>query len=268
MRRRWLGGAAFSAILGFPSPGPAEAWDRGDVHNFATIPTFAPSGPGAACPNGAKSCSSDVEGVAVAPDGRVYSASYGYNGDGALGGYGELFVFAPNGQLLADFPVVGSSPHLIGLEYQQSSKSVLIADLGKGVVWKVDPETRTTSMFMQAPTIIAGKSPGLNALTFDKSGNVYVSDSFQGAIWRTGPSGGTPTAWYAPTNPGPNDLLLPDANEGEILSPPFGANGIAFNNEGTALFAMNTAYNSIVRIAVKTDSSARTGVTFTTRLNC
>jgi streptogramin lyase len=111
--------------------------------------------------------------VTVAPDGTVYSASYGYNRDGALGGYGELFVFAPNGRLSTHFPVVGSSPHLIGLEYQQSSKSVLIADLGKGVVWKVDPETQTTSMFMQAPTIITGKSPGLNALTFDKSGNVY-----------------------------------------------------------------------------------------------
>jgi hypothetical protein len=267
LRQLWLGGAALSATLCLLSPGPAEAWDRGDVHNFATIPTFTPSGPGAACPNKSNSCTSDVEGVTVATDGTVYSASYGYNRDGALGGYGELFVFAPNGQLSTHFPVVGSSPHLIGLEYQQSSKGVLIADLGKGVVWKVDPETHATSMFMKAPTIIAGKSPGLNALTFDKSGNVYVSDSFQGVIWRTGPSGGAPTAWYAPTNPGQNDLLLPDPNAGEILSPPFGANGVEFNNEGTALFALNTAYNSIVKIPVKTDGSAGTGVTFTTGLN-
>jgi sugar lactone lactonase YvrE len=153
------------------------------------------------------------------------------------------------------------------LEYQQSSESVLIADLGKGVVWKVNPKTHTTSMFMEAPTIMTGKSPGLNALTFDKSGNVYVSDSFQGVIWRTGPSGGTATAWYAPTNPGQNDLLLPDANPGEILSPPFGANGIEFNNGGTALFATNTAYNSIVKIPVKVDGSAGAGVTFATGLN-
>jgi sugar lactone lactonase YvrE len=144
---------------------------------------------------------------------------------------------------------------------------VLIADLGKGVVWKVDPKAQTTSMFMQAPTIIAGKSPGLNALTFDKSGNVYVSDSFQGVIWKIGAGGGTPTAWYSPTNPGQNDLLLPDANAGEILIPPFGANGIEFNNEGTALFAMNTAYHSIVQIPVKSDGSAGTGVTFTTGVN-
>src|SRR3982074_257476 len=117
MRRLWLGGAAFSAILGLLSPGPAEAWDRGEVRSFATIPTFAPSGPGAACPNGAKSCSSDVEGVAVAPDGTVYSASYGFNSDGALGGYGELFVFAPNGQLSTHFPVAGASPPLNRLGY-------------------------------------------------------------------------------------------------------------------------------------------------------
>jgi hypothetical protein len=33
------------------------------------------------------------------------------------------------------------------------------------------------------------------------------------------------------------------------------------------LFALNTAYDSIVRIPVKTDGSAGAGVTFTTGLN-
>src|SRR5258708_30689114 len=95
MRRRWLGSAAFSAILGLLSPGPAEAWGRGEVDNFATIPTFVPSGPGAACPNGAKSCSSDVEGVAVAPDGTVYFASYRYNRDRPPRGGGLIFCITP-----------------------------------------------------------------------------------------------------------------------------------------------------------------------------
>src|SRR5258707_1128371 len=121
MRPLWLGGAACSAMLGSLSPGPAEAWDRGAVGNFATIPAFAPSGPGAACPNGAKSCTSDVEGVAVAPDGTVYAASYGFNSDGALGGYCELFLFAPNGPLLAEFAVDRSSSHLIRLGEQPCS---------------------------------------------------------------------------------------------------------------------------------------------------
>jgi sugar lactone lactonase YvrE len=61
--------------------------------------------------------------------------------------------------------------------FQQASGHVLVADLGLGVVWSVDPVSGGTSMFMQAPTIVPGKSPGLNALTIDKSGNVYTSDS-------------------------------------------------------------------------------------------
>jgi sugar lactone lactonase YvrE len=244
---------------------PTQPFDRGEVRNFATIPAFVPSGPGAGCPKGAASCTSDVEGGAVGPDGTVYSPSFGFNSDGALSGNGELFVFSPHGKLVKHFPVAGSSPHLIGLVYQQSSSSVLIADLGIGNVWKVDPASETTSLFMSAPTITT--SPGLNALTIDTAGNVYVSDSFQGIIWKTGPGGGTPVAWYAPSNPGQNDLLLPNANAGEVLIPPFGANGLEFNNEGTALLVMNTAYHSIVRIPVNADGSAGTGVTLTTGIN-
>jgi sugar lactone lactonase YvrE len=260
-------GVALAATVGFLSCPPAHAWDRGNVENFATIPVLAPGSPGPVCPNNAASCTSDIEGVAVGPDGSVYSASFGFNSEGSLGGNGVLFVFAPNGKLLRQFPVPGSTPHLIGLVYQQSSKNVLVADLGAGVVWKVDPVSGATSVFMSAPTIIPGKSPGLNALTIDKSGNVYTSDSFQGVIWKNGPGGGTPTAWYSPTNLGQNDLLLPDANPGEVLIPPFGANGIEFNNAGTVLYVMNTAYHSIVQIPVNNNGSAGTGVTLTTGLN-
>jgi sugar lactone lactonase YvrE len=267
MRRLWPVTASFGAFLALVVSTSAQAWDRGAVKNFATIPVLTSMTPGPLCPNNAPSCTSDIEGVAVGPDGTVYSASFGFNSDGALGGNGVLFVFAPNGKLLRQFSVLGSSPHLIGMVFQQASGHVLVADLGLGVVWSVDPVSGGTSVFMQAPTIVPGKSPGLNALTIDKSGNVYTSDSFQGVIWKNGPGGGTPTAWYSPTNAGQNDLLLPDANPGEILIPPFGANGIEFNNAGTALFVMNTAYHSIVKIPVNGNGTAGTGVTFTTGLN-
>ena len=122
-------GVALAATVGFLSCPPAHAWDRGNVENFATIPVLAPGSPGPVCPNNAASCTSDIEGVAVGPDGSVYSASFGFNSEGSLGGNGVLFVFAPNGKLLRQFPVPGSTPHLIGLVYQQSSKNVLVADL-------------------------------------------------------------------------------------------------------------------------------------------
>jgi sugar lactone lactonase YvrE len=264
MRRLAYLTAALGTGLALLATEPAIAWDRGDVDNFATLPTFTPSGPGASCPNGAKTCTSDIEGIAVGPDGTVYTPSFGFNSDGALNGFGELFVFAPNGKLIKHFPVTGSSPHLIGLVYQPSSNSVLIADLGSGKVWKVDPATETTTLFMAAPSINSG-SPGLNALTIDKSGNVYTSDSFQGVIWKNTSSGGTPTAWYSPAVQ--NDLLLPTPNDDEPLIPPFGANGIEFNNEGTAMFVMNTAYHSVVTIPVNHDGTAGTGTVFTTGLN-
>src|SRR5258708_38421546 len=97
MRPLWLSGAAFSVILGLLSPGPAGAWDRGDVANFAAIPAFAPSRPGPACPNSAQSCTSDVEGVAVAPDGTVYAAPLGFHRGGAVWGGGGTFALPPAG---------------------------------------------------------------------------------------------------------------------------------------------------------------------------
>jgi len=81
-------------------------------------------------------------------------------------------------------------------------------------------------------------SSGLNALTFDSLGNVYVSDSFQGIIWKTGLSGGAATPWVS------DPLLLPNG------IPPFGANGLAFNRAGNALFVANTANDSVIKIPV------------------
>lgn len=264
MARLWLNAATLGFLVGGLCAGPALGWERGTIANFATIPAFTPAGPGGSCPDGGARCTSDIEGVAVGRDGTVYSASFGFNSAGALGGYGQFFAFAPDGRLSRSFPVVGSSPHLIG-GIVQSARSVLFADLAKGVVWRIDPASQTSALFTTAPTVTA--APGLNALAIDKAGNVYVSDSFQGAIWKTGPDGGPPVAWYAPFNQGQGNLLLPTANSGEALIPPFGANGIAFNNEGTALYVLNTAYHSIVRIAVNPDGSAGAATVLTTGLN-
>ena len=243
---------------------PAAAWDRGPVQTFAVLPAFTPQN--GACPDGAPTCVSDVEGVAVAPDGTIYAPSFGFNKDGALTGNGELFVISPNGKVISHFAVAGSSPHLIGGIFQPSSQSVLIPDLMMGVVWKVNPQTHTSSTFLTLPPTTA--APGLNAMAFDANGNAYVSDSFQGVIWKTGPTGGLATAWYAPHNPGQNNLLMPTPGPDPLfLVPPFGANGITFNHEGTAMFVNNTAYHSIVMIPVTSDGSAGTAQTFTTGIN-
>ncbi|MGT2493860.1 hypothetical protein ACU4GD_33695 [Cupriavidus basilensis] len=43
-------------------------------------------------------------------------------------------------------------------------------------VLSVDPRTGASSVFMT----VTGKNPGLDGLTFDPAGNVYVTDAHQG----------------------------------------------------------------------------------------
>ena len=103
---------------------------------------------------------------------------------------------------------------------------------------------------------IAGS--GLNALTFDKDGNVYVSDSFNGIIWKTGPKRRSPQR---------NGAAIRCSGPGTGLTPPFGANGIAFNNAGTVLYVANTAFHQIIKIPVNADGTAGSPSIFITGIN-
>jgi sugar lactone lactonase YvrE len=126
-----------------------------------------------------------------------------------------------------------SSSHLLGIAFHPQTGAFLVIDFGGGQVLRVDPITGASSVFMT----VTGSS-GLNGLTFDSAGNVYVSDSFQGIIWKTGPNGGAATAWVT-------DPLLTTTG-----IPPFGANGLEFNHAETTLFVANTGNDTVVQIPV------------------
>jgi sugar lactone lactonase YvrE len=197
---------------------------------------------------------SSVEGLTVGPDGNIYVPTFGFNTSGAVTGNAQLYVISPNGKIVRQVPIANSSPHMLGLAFNPSNGFLLVLDFGAGKVLHVDPQTGNSSVFMTAPN---ASSSGLNALTFDKLGNVYVSDSFQGVIWKTGPDGGTPTAWSS----GP--LLVP----GSGLTPPFGANGVEFSKDGKMLFVADTAFHQIIQIPVNPDGSAGTASIFITGIN-
>ena len=212
-----------------------------------------------------------IEGLTVGPDGTVYTPTFGINANGAVAGPPHLFSFRPDGTLLYNVGVVNPAPSpapqpittLLGLVFQPSSKTLLICDLDQGIVWQVDPKTGKAGVFMNTGL---GSASGLNALTFDKAGNVYVSDSFQGVIWMTGPAGGTPMKFVN------SQTLSPEAASGAILVPPFGANGVEFNNEYNEMYVANTAYHSIVEVPtmLNTDGSvsvAGTAAVLTTGIN-
>jgi sugar lactone lactonase YvrE len=220
---------ALLALACFLVPMQAFAWDRGEVQRFATLPA------GAANP----------EGITVDRHGDVYVT--GFNPTGA--GVGQVFVFDDNGRLKRVLDVEGASSALLGIAFHPHTGELLVLDIGQARVHRVNKWSGAASVFAQAPA-----GAGLNDLTFDRAGNVYISDSFGGIIWRTGPAGGAPVAWAS-------SPLLTTAG-----FPPFGANGLEFNRDESALFVANTGNDTIVRIPVAAGAAGAPAV-FTNSVN-
>jgi len=194
----------------------ANAWNRLHATTFAKLPD------GFIQP----------EGITADIFGNLYVTSFAPNGSVPNG---RIAVLSHSGRLLRVLDVANASPGLLGIAFNPKTHDLLVADLGFAQVLKVNPFTGASSVFT---TIPGGGAAGPNALAFDRHGNVYISDSFQGVIWRTGPNGGAASAWVT-------DPLLTTSG-----IPPFGANGLAFNSDESAMFVANTGDDSIVRIPV------------------
>ena len=80
-----------------------------------------------------------------------------------------------------------------------------------------------------------------NAMTFDSHGNLYISDSFQGAIFKiANPQGCAPGCSV--------QTLSHDPRLATAGFPPFGANGLAFNEDESSLFVANTGDDRVLRL--------------------
>ncbi len=215
-------GVALALVVLAAAPRDARAWNRGRARVFATLPAGA-SGP---------------EGLEVDARGRVYVATFGFTAAGPATGEGQIYVFDESGRPLRQLSVAGSSPHLLGLRFHPSTGALLVNDFGNGQVLAVDPVKGSSSVFMTLPSPLPhpAAGAGLNDLTFDSAGNVYVSDSFQGIVWKTGPQGGVASAW----------VDSPRLRTSGV--PPFGANGLRFNPSETAMFVANTGDDTVIEI--------------------
>ncbi len=197
-------------------PLTGHAWDRGEVDTFATLP------PGERHP----------EGITADEAGNIYVTAFDLTHPNRAG---QLFVFGRDAKLIRQVSVAGSSNLLLGLDFHPTTHELLVIDFDGARVLSVNPVTGVSHVFTSLANL---GQPGLNSLTFDRTGNVYISASFAGAIFKTGPGGGPATVWVQ------NPLLTTTGVPG------FGANGLAFNNAQTALFVANTDNDTIVKIPV------------------
>jgi hypothetical protein len=235
-----LAGTGAVAAPSAASELPGGARERGDVDVLAVLPDVTPG------------VQSSVEGLTVGPDSNIYVPSFGFNTKGALTGNAVLFVITPKGDVIRKVTIANSSPHMLGLEFNPVTGALWVLDFGAGKVLHVNTTTGASS-------VLAGPiaNSALNALTFDELGNGYVSDSFNGVIWKIPPLGGSFASWSS------DPLLGP----GTGLTPPFGANGVEFNNERTILFVANTAFHQIIQIPVNSNGTAGTASIFITGIN-
>jgi len=224
MRRLTLLAAAAIAIgLAVPASA-ASPTEVGVVQNFG--PPLA-----ASCHN--------PEGIAIDPTGNLYAGSFAFQP------VANICVVNRDGVLVDVIPVPAGSAGVASLlgELFEPGQGLYVLDFangapGNGRLLLVNPGTRAVS-------VVATGFQAPNALTQDRHRSLYISDSFQGVIWKVAPDG-TTTVWK-------QDLrLTPQPGAG----PPFGANGVAFDRNQRFLYVATTADGKIYRIRVMDDGSA------------
>jgi DNA-binding beta-propeller fold protein YncE len=220
----------FGGLGGFIENAIHEAlFDRqGGVERFATLPKPGPGFP---------------EGIAADDDGNIYVSTFDFSTGNVI------HVFDRRGRLKTTTPV-GGAP--LGLAVGPDGH-LYVANFGLGAVQRfalpLAPDSEPESFPLQdAGCLQPTTACGLNAITFDAAGDLYVSDSFGGRIFKLDLPAG-PASLFFPILAGDDNERLTPNNHG---FPPFGANGLAFNEDGTALFIANTADDRILKLTLAT----------------
>lgn len=175
----------------------------------------------------------------------------------------QLLRYSPEGRLLAR-KSFGVTP-LTGIEYADGK--IYILNFGASKLQRMDADFASSTpvedlvefkaLVPPAPApravlnpdgskdeIVFGSSgfPAPNGMVFDKARNLYISDSFQGAIYRI-----ERATSCAPCS---LEILSRDPLLATSGALPFGANGLAFNADESALYVNNAGDNRLLRMAM------------------
>jgi sugar lactone lactonase YvrE len=176
------------------------------------------------------------EGVAVDKRGDVFTS---------LSPLGQVWKLSREGtqSLLAQVVPPGAGSGVVGLAVDAPGNVYVAAAT-------LDPAT--SGVYKIARDGSFARLPGTGAITFpngialDKRGNVYVTDTIGGSVWRVPASGEPATEWFE------SPLLLGDGSFG--FGFPLGANGIAYRQN--EIVVGNTEAGRLLRIPINPDGSA------------
>lgn len=177
------------------------------------------------------------EGVAVDQTGNLYVSLMPRN---------QIRKIQPSGtqSVLAEFDVPGLGP--AGLALDDAGTIYVAVSAMNFQTGETDPATR--GVYGVQPDGTTQHLPGSekmlfpNDVTLDRRGNLYVTDSIGGAVWRI-PRGGSAEPWLQ------HHLLQGDGSFG--LPFPIGANGIAFHHN--RIVAATTERGLLLEIPIQPD---------------
>ncbi len=192
------------------------------------------------------------EGIDADASGNIYVSTFSFS-DPAF-----IHIFNRQGRLIDTIEVTaGAAPvaALLELAFDQNG-ALFAADFANGGatngrIVKIFPanSSGTVTDFVPAGTLTAP-----NALTFNAEGDLFVSNSFEGTIYKISSSGAVSSF-----------INHPMLQTGGF--PPFGANGLDFNADESVLFVANTGDDRILSIDVNNDGSAGSSTTFAESIN-
>jgi len=180
------------------------------------------------------------EGVAVDKRGNVFAS---------LSPLGQLVKIPAGTTDAVPFGLVsGLGPDDIGLiglavDAPGNVYGAVFAPTGTATgVWKFDRNTGAEELVPGTDDMVFP-----NSVAFDKQGTMYITDTFEGAVWRV-ERGGTAELWVQ------DPLLEGNGNAGFPF--PIGANGIAVRHN--TVYVGVTEQSSIVTIPIQPDGSPGT----------
>jgi len=214
------------------------------------------------------------EGITANPStGDIYVSTFDF------GGNNQLLRFRNNGKLVAqkDF---GATP-LLGLAFNPLDNKVYIANFGASMIQRIPADFTAATPVEEVATIPgigappdrtvvnpdesvdlimfgSNSFPGPNALVCNSAGDLFVSDSFQGAIFQ-----------IAKAHSCAIPCSVVEIAHDELLAtagfPPFGANGLALNSDESVLFIANSGDDRV--LALDLDTATATVSIFAESIN-